>query len=348
MLKHILFLLFCMAIYANVEGISLAQTKSTQLPDGFFNPEKGDLLDKTEEFPLPDSIYDPETGEYIPVRDKTKDFKVMKKDLSEEESYKLKELRKQYYWGESPPPGGIGAGTTYKSGQLIVNNQGIFYTKIIVYSSSLYLDSPGSALVYTTSTCRKDNSIEVVGIYNQNNQGKIGIWDWSVTNNDPGFDGSTCPKFILSFLISNIPQYIITQDDGGGHQRSFIKYQNEAVKLDNGNPPLWRNTVYFWNNNSHTYDISYYHYARTPSTQDNCGYGNVVAWWVPILETYYIDYSNAPRIKELGFLDSALYHDTQWSGLGTDVTNWSNLQPSNWPLNHNTPNKSYGIGTVSF
>ena len=67
MLKHILFLLFCMAIYANVGGISLAQTKSTQLPDGFFNPEKGDLLDKTEEFPLPDSIYDPETGEYIPV-----------------------------------------------------------------------------------------------------------------------------------------------------------------------------------------------------------------------------------------------------------------------------------------
>lgn len=72
------------------------------------------------------------------------------------------------------------------------------------------------------------------------------------------------------------------------------------------------------------------------------------AWWGPILETYNIDYSNAPRIKELGFLDSALYHDTQWSGLGTDVTDWSNPQPSNWPLNHNTPNKSYGIGTVSF
>jgi len=239
-----------------------------------------------------------------------------------------------------PTPGGTGTGITYNNGSLQALDHAELHTKMFVYPDGV---NPSGSMnwLYTTATNHTDDSIEVVGMYaSWREVGYLGIFDWSCTSDYPCSDGSSGPNWQWTVPFEEFDCNIGPIIDKGGHYQKIIQYANNTIKLDGGDPPLWRHEVLLWNFCNENWDLIYEHESRL-NKLDCSLQENTCAFWGPIFETFGDE--PYPEIDELGFEDSLLFHDGVWSELPPGETSFRDpISP--WVLFHLDPNRGYGVG----
>jgi hypothetical protein len=240
-------------------------------------------------------------------------------------------------------PGGIGAGTYYQNGTLEALRQGVLQTDIYVYPDGYNPSTPGMHWLYTTATNRIEKSVELVILYYRDRPyGRLGVFDWSCSPNDPCENGETDPSWIWTVYLWNFRCNIGEFVDPGGHLQKVMRYSNESRILRDGVPPRWENAVYLWNFCEAAWDRIYRHRYR--AAQRNCSDGwYTCAWWGPILETFPNGVDPTPEINELGFANTTLLHDGTLSQLRSDETRFSSpIRP--WRIFHLQPYNSWAVG----
>ena len=241
-----------------------------------------------------------------------------------------------------PVPGGMAAGTTYR--ELPALESGRLHTKMFVQPDGLQPDAD-MPLLYTTATSRVHHGLEVLGVYWREyvGFGRLGLYAWPCLPDYPCPDGKTSPGWQWFTAFANLSCNITHGVDQGGHAQKLMHYANHTDKLDDGTPPLWKSALYLWNYCDAAWDLAWEHNYREGKV--DCSVEGC-AWWGPSLETFGSD--PYPQIAELGYEDSLLYHDGEWSELRwpeagfRDPAAWALTTP--WQLFHLDPNRSYGVG----
>ena len=231
-----------------------------------------------------------------------------------------------------PVPGGLGAGVIYAPGALPVLSRAELYTGMIVYPEGIAVPN----WLFTTATNRTEKTAEVVGIY-IGTGASLGVFDWSCTADDPCPNGEVGASWQWTRDLNELGCYYASGDDGGGHARNLLYYRNRSRR----HGTRWTNSVLLRNQCAGHWDLVYLHDFR--GEQRDCSIDNQCGWWGPILETFNDD--PQPTIKELGFLDTRLRHDNEWSALAPDETGFV-YPPPQWPLQHIVPNGSWTAGNI--
>lgn len=235
-------------------------------------------------------------------------------------------------------PGGIGAGIAYRKGCLQALMHGELHTRMFVHPDGVNPSFPGLTWLFSTATNRTQKSIEVAGLYQGSNPGWLGIFDWSCSNDYPCQGGQTDGSWIWTIHFSDFPCNMTEIEDQGGHFQKVMQYANQTIQLDDSLSPLWRSAVYLWNFCNDEWDLVYDHEYR--SEKVDCSKDNSCAWWGPILETFD---DPLPRIKELGFEETLLLHDGNWSMLPPTEADFRDPSAP-WVLFHIEPNRGFGAG----
>jgi hypothetical protein len=242
-------------------------------------------------------------------------------------------------------PGGLAVGTTYRPNELVALESGRLHTRMFVHPDGLQPDGPMPILA-TPARNRVHHSAELVGMYPSNrlDAGVLGLFGWSCLPEYPCPDGRTSPGWQWFRDFSTLGCNITHTVDQGNHAQKVLYYANHTDKLDNGTPPQYQDAVYLWNYCDTAWDLVWSHVYREEKVDCSVP-GAGCAWWGPSLETFGDSY---PRIAELGFEDSLLYHDGVWSELRWPEAGfrepevWATYTP--WQLFHLDPNRSYGVG----
>jgi len=180
------------------------------------------------------------------------------------------------------------------------------------------------------------------------NFGRLGLYAWPCLPDYPCPDGKTSPGWQWFTAFANLSCNITHGVDKGGHAQRLLHYANHTDKLDDGTPPLWKSALYLWNYCDAAWDLAWEHIYREAKVDCSVP-GSGCAWWGPALETFGED--PYPQIAELGYEDSLLYHDGEWSELRwpeagfRDPAVWATHTP--WQLFHLDPNRGYGIGNFA-
>jgi hypothetical protein len=132
--------------------------------------------------------------------------------------------------------------------------------------------------------------------------------------------------------------------DRGGHPHLMIHYANHSDRLDDGDPPLWRNAVYLWNYCAECWDLIWSHEYRQNKLP--CGIAGACSWG-PAFEIF--GEGLYPPIRELGYEQSLLIHDGVRSELrpadgATYTMPESFPQRVPWVTWHLDPNRGFGVG----
>lgn len=248
--------------------------------------------------------------------------------------------------GGPPPPGGIGAGTTYLVGAIRALDSSALYTQMFVQPDGINPSNSGLDWLFTTATNRTEQGVEVVGIYNQNNPGVLGIYDWSCSTNSPcnsPYGTFSEPSWVWFRDFSSLTCNIKKSIEEGAHTDNIIQYVNKTTKLANYTSKVWENSVFLWNSCDHKWDMVWEH--RYQSDQVDCSTENACGWWGPIFETFPSASGEPfPEINELGFEKSAILHDGRWSDLSPAETNFD-PPVSPWLLFELDPNRGYAAGS---
>ena len=246
---------------------------------------------------------------------------------------------------EPPEPGAINAGTTYLDGALAATTSAWLHTRMFVRPEGI---SPSEFLGWTfmPATNRVDSAVEVVAIYRTalGNSGVLSIFGRPCSVNYPCPDGDTSngwqPSKEFTELACNVTHFV----DDGGHAQKIVHYANHSDRLDDGDPPLWRNSVYLWNYCAENWDLIWLHEYR--ENKRDCATEGCY-WWGPGFELPGDPFPR-PQVAEIGFEDTLLYHDGVWSELRPDETGFRNPEDrpdlSPWLLFHHDPNRSFGAG----
>ena len=281
------------------------------------------------------TLWEPYTETCAPVRDVRTDF--------------LPPVQKTTaIHSNAPVPGTRTAGTAYAPEQLVALESGRLHTRMFVYPDGLERDKELPAWLYTTATSRVDNGLEVLAMYSGDQvAGYLGLFAWTCLPDYPCPDGTTAPGWQWSRPMPELSCNITQIVDQGGHAQKQLYYGNHSDRLDNGSPPLWKSAVYLWNYCDAAWDLAWEHQYR--QEKGDCSIpGATCAWWGPSIEIF--GDAMYPRIGELGYEDSLLYHDGTWSVLAPPETqfrdpanpSWGSLTP--WQLFHLEANRSYGVG----
>jgi hypothetical protein len=239
-----------------------------------------------------------------------------------------------------PVPGGIGAGTTYKIGQLDATNNGAsLMATITAYGSGIGCPSD---FIFHTASNRTEKGVEVLAAYHCG-IADIDVYDWSCSPSYPCSGGQTEPAYVFVAAISSpeMSCYLNFTDDGGGHSHDFIRYRNDTLLL--AGTSTWQNAVYFrnWCDPAGSFDLIYSH--QYEGAQANCSLGQVCGFWGPIIETFSDPH---PFIKELAVKGSQLTIDGTIFQLSPTYTNWTS-PPIEWTEFHRSPNYAWGVGNTT-
>jgi len=245
----------------------------------------------------------------------------------------------------SPEAGTINAGTEYLSGALFANRSARLHTRMFVHPDGL---APTGFLDWTfmPATNRVDSAVEVVAIYRTalGDRGVLSIFGRPCSEEFPCPDGDTSngwqPSKDFSELTCNITHFV----DDGGHAQKIIHYANVSDRLDDADPPLWRNSVYLWNYCDSGWDLIWDHTYR--ENKRDCSVDGCY-WWGTGIELPGA--SLRPQVAELGYEDTLLKHDGTWSELGPTETGFRRPEDrpdlSPWQLFHLDPNRAFGVGS---
>lgn len=306
-------------------------------------PSSG-LAEQLQNECLEGTLWEPYTAVCADVRDVRDQF-LPQLAKSAGDPLPLKTALKRENDGDNlPVPGGLAVGTIYL--QLPALNSGRLHTKMFVYPDGLQPDGD-LPLLYTTATSRVHHGLEVVGIYWREHVklGRLGLWAWPCLPDYPCPDGDISPGWQWITGLPNLACNITHGIDQGGHAQKFLYYANHTDKLDQGQPPLWKSALYLWNYCDAAWDLTWQHTYREDKV-DCSEAGSGCGWWGPGIETFGAN--PYPRIAELGYEESLLYHDGVWSELRPPETDfrdpaiWAPTTP--WQLFHLDENRSYGVG----
>jgi len=308
----------------------------------------------------PETLFDTELGECIPVNNLIDVIRGVPRDLNVPNLIDLRNERGEPSLREGdkslsesdgsslsdlPIPGDAVSGIFYKSGVLQALNHARLRTWMFIQPEGVRVD-PTEPLrtLFTTARNRVKKAVEVVGIYvgHRPGTGFLGVFDWSCSEADPCPDGRTGPTWQFTLDFSDFHCNTTEIINQGRHKVSAVKYINEAIKLDNEDPPLWRNAVYLKNFCDKQWDLVYKHDYR--ANQPDCSLTGC-NWYGPTIEIFPIPISNntQPRIHELGFENTVILHDGILSRLPPEETTFRNPIPP-WELFYLVPNRSYGLG----
>ena len=226
----------------------------------------------------------------------------------------------------------------YRPQVLQALTQSVLHTKMFVQPDGVEPSEPLEWLM-TPATNHTDSATEFCGIYAGHLVGgSFGVFGRPCSPEYPCPDGDTSNGWQTGYggPMSGYACNLTGIVDQGGHRQTIVHYANETLKLDDGDPPLWRNSIYLWNYCDAAWDVFWQHTYR--EAKRDCSVESCYAWG-PILETWGVQ----SEINELGFEDSILVHDGQESLLGPDETDF--VSPASpWILFHREPNRSYGVG----
>jgi hypothetical protein len=248
---------------------------------------------------------------------------------------------------EPPEPGTIAAGVRYVTGSHSVINSAHLHTKMFVYPEGLNAGSlPG--WLYMPATNRVDLSVELVGMYRSwsDARGLLGLFGRPCSVEYPCPNGSTGNSWQFYRLMDELTCNITHGVDRGGHPHLMIHYANHSDRLDDGDPPLWRNAVYLWNYCAGCWDLIWSHEYRQNKLACGGGAGGACSWG-PAFEIFGEELY--PPIRELGYEQSLLIHDGVRSELrpidgATYTMPESFPQRVPWVTWHLDPNRGFGVG----
>lgn len=245
--------------------------------------------------------------------------------------------------GGMPVPGGIGVGIIYRGGALQALNGGEIYTHMLVHPDGLRPSTGGLDWLFTTSTDRVGQGVELVGIYQRwSGTSHLGVFDWSCAVDFPCAGGITQPSWIWTRELASFACNTTITDSGRSTLYRAVYYRNGSRRLDGEASPLWRNQVLLWNYCTDGWDLIYRHEYRVQ--QEDCSRTGACAWWGPILETFESTTGEAyPAIRELGFTGTRLLHDGQWSNLPPAEADFVTPRAP-WALSLLEPNRSFVAG----
>lgn len=249
---------------------------------------------------------------------------------------------------DAPVPGSMSAGISYAPQQLISLESGRLHTRMFVYPDGLERDAPLPAWLYTTATARIDDGLEVLAMYAEDQEtAHLGLFAWPCLPDFPCPNGLKVPGWQWSRPLPELACNITQIVDQGGHAQKQLYYANHTDRMDEESPPAWRSAVYLWNYCDGAWDLAWEHEYRQDK-RDCSAIGFVCAWWGPSIEIF--GDTMYPRLGELGYEGSLLFHDGNWSHLLPPEAEfrdpadpgWGALAP--WQVFHLEANRSYGVG----
>ncbi|MCH5375147.1 MAG: DUF5011 domain-containing protein, partial [Planctomycetes bacterium] len=249
-----------------------------------------------------------------------------------------------------PVPGRMSVGINYAPGYLRAVESGRLHTKMFVHPDGLG-ESSSLPLFYTPATSRIQGGLEFVGVYSSDGSGaadglgRVALFAWTCVPDYPCPNGSPSPRWQWFIRQSDLPCHITHDVDQGGHAQKMMYYANHTDKLADDAPPLWRSALYLWNYCDDAWDMAWEHEYQQEKI--DCSEGNRCAFWGPAIETFTATVH--PQIAEIGFEDSLLYHDGEWSEFRPPETRFwdfdANDPLSLWQLFHRDPNRGWGAGS---
>jgi hypothetical protein len=131
--------------------------------------------------------------------------------------------------GAMPPPGGIGVGATYETGDLPARTQGELYTRMLVHPDGVRATTTGLDWLFTTATNRVEQGVEVVGIYFRDNpNGDLGVFDWSCSPGYPCQGGITGPAWIWTRPFAEFACNLDLAERADRHLHRILYYVNAS------------------------------------------------------------------------------------------------------------------------
>ena len=213
---------------------------------------------------------------------------------------------------EPPVPGTMSAGTMFNVGSYQVTTSSHLHTKMMVYPNGLGVPALPN-WIYTTSTNRTQSTIELIGMYRSWKQpaASLGLFAWPCFEDYPCPDGDTSSGWQFQHSYDDLGCNITQIVDEERHAQKIIHYANHTDRLDDGDPPAWKNAVYLWNYCEAEWDLIWQHEYR--QTKMDCSLANRCAWWGPAIELFGSE--PYPEIPELGYEQGLLIYDGIWSEL---------------------------------
>lgn len=247
---------------------------------------------------------------------------------------------------EPPEPGTIAIGVRFPRGYFGSTGSARLHTRMFVYPAGLGVDDlPG--WLYTPASNRVDMSTELVGMYRSwsDTRGLLGLFGRPCSADYPCPNGRDVNSWQFYRPFEELTCNVTHEVDGGGHTQLVVHYANHSDRLDDADPPLWRNAVYLWNYCDDRWDLIWSHEYR--QNKIDC---SVVGcfFWGPAFELFGDE--RYPPIPELGYEQSLIFLD----GVRNE------LRPSDgaaymmpeaipqlvpWTTLHLDPNRGFGVGS---
>jgi len=243
-------------------------------------------------------FFDESKGVYLPVADKTTQFKKMSsvssavkfKKFRNTQKTELRKLRKQENERviKQPIPGGVGYGVYYKqSFQWSFTNFSCLDFCILTPAS---VGGDSGNFLYLTATNGTAKGVEALISYFAQDAPVFKIFDWALPDSDRWVRSVNCTDIPENFSTINI----------NGIEHSFCRVLNKTEMIASG---IWENKVYLFNFTGNNWDQVYsFQYESSLKEQKQVHNGS----WGPIVETFQEVFTD---LNPVGFYNSLLYND---------------------------------------
>lgn len=196
-----------------------------------------------------------------------------------------------------PPPGGFGAGVSFREGKLLFRESTAACYHLL--APPTIGDRPQATTLYMTSSNRASRGCEALLSYfsEENFETVFRIWDWSVP--DQGATG----RFVLPLTYPELAEYLIPRqlDSVAGPLAVNTVYVVSTTTHVDGT--TWRNDVYLQNHVHGVRDRVWTNTFDWPTVQTDA-----LFWWGPIFEVFPND-ADYGTTSPLGFLETTMIQD---------------------------------------
>lgn len=196
-----------------------------------------------------------------------------------------------------PPPGGLGAGVTFRDGKLLFRDSTAACYSLLAPPD--IGDQPAATTLYMTSSDRACRGCEALLSYFQeeNFETVFRIWDWSTP--DQGERG----RFILALTYDELAEYLIPRQLQTPTGLLEVKALYVVSATTHVNGTTWRNDVYLQNHVQGVRDRVWTNTFEWPTVASD-----PLFWWGPIFEVFP-DNADYGTTNPLGFLDATIIQD---------------------------------------
>jgi hypothetical protein len=249
------------------------------------------------------SLYDPMTRTYVPIRDRRAEFR---NAPASEEEVRLFIARRRglrpralKFDSEWPPPGGLGAGVSFRDPLLHF----LDYTAVYFYlvAPPEIGHQPHADLLYMTSSNTAALGCEALLSFFGTEQFKciFRIWDWAHPDEPDG------GKFVKGLTYDELSEYLIPYSfelEFGEELNTVCLYIVNVTRRVNINS--FHNEVYLHNRTTGTRDLVWSYPFDWPDKGTTQAF-----WWGPIFETFPEPGAQYALANPLGFNGTLILQD---------------------------------------